>query len=48
MKRKAVLPPTYLLVALVLMALLHLLIPLKFVPPQWNLLGILPWPVGSR
>ncbi|HUT19917.1 MAG TPA: isoprenylcysteine carboxylmethyltransferase family protein [Anaerolineae bacterium] len=47
MKRKAVLPPTYLLVALVLMALLHLLIPLvRFVSPPWNLLGIIPLACG--
>jgi protein-S-isoprenylcysteine O-methyltransferase Ste14 len=43
MKAKAILPPTYLLVALILMALLHLAIPVvKFVPAPWNLLGILP------
>jgi len=47
MKRKTVLPPTYLLVALVLMALLHLLIPVvKFVPTPWNLLGIMPLACG--
>jgi protein-S-isoprenylcysteine O-methyltransferase Ste14 len=47
MKGKAVLPPTYLLVALILMALLHFLIPVvKFVPVPWNLLGILPLAAG--
>lgn len=46
MKRKPVLPPTYVLVALVLMALLHFLIPIKFVPTPWNLLGILPLAAG--
>ena len=43
MKRNPVLPPTYLLVALVLMALLHFLLPIaRFVPTPWNLVGILP------
>jgi protein-S-isoprenylcysteine O-methyltransferase Ste14 len=43
MKGKAILPPTYLLIALILMALLDLLIPVvKFVPTPWNLFGILP------
>ena len=47
MKRKQILPPTYLLFALVLMALLHLLIPLvRFVPTPWNLLGIIPLACG--
>jgi len=46
-KSRSVLPPTYLLVALVLMALLHFLVPIvKFVPIPWNLLGIVPLAAG--
>ena len=43
MKDKKVLPPTYLLVAIVLTLVLHFLLPVyKIVPVPWNLLGILP------
>ena len=47
MKDKKVLPPTYLLVAIVLMLALHFLLPVyKIVPTPWNLLGILPLACG--
>lgn len=47
MKEKKVLPPTYLLVAIVLTLALHFLLPLyKLVPMPWNLLGILPLAAG--
>jgi protein-S-isoprenylcysteine O-methyltransferase Ste14 len=47
MKTKAVLPPTYLLVALIGMALLHLAVPVaSFIPRPWNLLGMLPMAGG--
>ena len=47
MKDKKVLPPTYLLVAIVLMLALHFLLPVyKIVPTPWNLLGILPLVCG--
>ena len=47
MKDKKVLPPTYLLVAIVLVLVLHLLLPVyKFVPVPWNILGIVPLACG--
>ena len=47
MKDKRVLPPTYLLVAIVLSLALHFLLPVyKLVPMPWNLLGILPLAAG--
>jgi protein-S-isoprenylcysteine O-methyltransferase Ste14 len=46
-KDKKVLPPTYLLVAIVLMLALHFLLPVyKFVPIPWNILGIVPLACG--
>ncbi len=42
MKTKGVLPPTYLLLSIATMVLLHFLIPVsKIAPYPWNLLGIL-------
>jgi protein-S-isoprenylcysteine O-methyltransferase Ste14 len=42
-----VLPPTYLLVALVLILVLHFTLPVfKIVPMPWNLLGIVPLALG--
>ena len=47
MKDKKVLPPTYLLVAIVLMLVLHFLIPVhKLVPMPWNILGVIPLACG--
>jgi protein-S-isoprenylcysteine O-methyltransferase Ste14 len=43
MRGKRVLPPTYLLTALLAQAALHLGLPaLKFIPGPWRLIGILP------
>ena len=43
MKAKKVLPPTYLLIAIVLMLALHFLLPVyKIILMPWNLLGVLP------
>ena len=47
MKDKKVLPPTYLLVAIVLMLVLHFLLPVyKIIPIPWNILGIVPLACG--
>ena len=41
------LPPTYLLVAIILQLPLHFVVPVvKFIPVPWNLLGILPLALG--
>ena len=46
MKNK-VLPPTYLLIALVLVLAIHFVFPVrKIVPVPWNLLGIVPLACG--
>ena len=43
MKSKRVLPPTYLLVALLMMVALHFVLPvMKIIPKPWNLIGIIP------
>jgi protein-S-isoprenylcysteine O-methyltransferase Ste14 len=42
-KARAVLPPTYLLVALILMVVLHFAFPVsRIIPRVWNLIGIIP------
>jgi protein-S-isoprenylcysteine O-methyltransferase Ste14 len=47
MKRNPVLPPTYLLLALMGMLVLHVLIPIRWIiPAPWNLLGLLPLSFG--
>ena len=47
MEDKKVLPPTYLLVAIVLMLALHFLLPVyKIVPMPWNVLGVIPLACG--
>ena len=47
MKDKKVLPPTYLLVAIVLILVLHFLLPVyKIVPMPWNILGVVPLACG--
>jgi protein-S-isoprenylcysteine O-methyltransferase Ste14 len=47
MKKKRALPPIYLLLSIVTMALLHFLIPVsKIAPYPWNLLGILVLVIG--
>jgi protein-S-isoprenylcysteine O-methyltransferase Ste14 len=47
MKSKQVMPTTYLLAAMLLMVILHLVLPLvRIVPPLWNLIGILPIAIG--
>ena len=41
------LPPTYLLIAILLIALLGLLFPIeRVIPPVWNLLGLIPVALG--
>jgi protein-S-isoprenylcysteine O-methyltransferase Ste14 len=46
-KDKKVLPPTYLLVAIVFLLVLHFLSPVyKFVPVPWNILGVIPLACG--
>jgi len=45
--RQCVLPPTYLLVSILLMIPLHLFLPgFQLLPVPWNLLGILPLIIG--
>ena len=47
MKGKKVLPPTYLLVSIVIMLALHFLLPVpKIIPMPWNVLGIVPLACG--
>ena len=47
MKGKKVLPPTYLLVSIVIMLALHFLLPVpKIIPTPWNVLGIVPLACG--
>ncbi len=42
-----IMPPTYLLISVLLMVAMHLLLPLaKILPPAWNLLGIIPIVLG--
>jgi len=46
-KGKKVLPPTYLLVTIVLMLVLHFLLPVsRIIPIPWNILGVLPLACG--
>ena len=47
MKRKRILPPTYLFVSILVMAALHFLFPIsKIIPFPWNLLGAIPFALG--
>ena len=47
MKGKRVLPPTYLLVAIVLTLVLYFLLPIyRIVPLPWNILGLVPLACG--
>jgi protein-S-isoprenylcysteine O-methyltransferase Ste14 len=47
MKKKKILPPTYVLLSLVAIVCLHFLIPIvKIVPSPWNLIGIIPLAIG--
>jgi len=47
MKTKPILPPTYLLIAMILMAILHFTFPGAIVIPQpWNLAGVIPIALG--
>jgi protein-S-isoprenylcysteine O-methyltransferase Ste14 len=47
MKSKRVLPPTYLLVSIVVIVALHLLLPVvTVVPLPWNVIGITPLALG--
>jgi protein-S-isoprenylcysteine O-methyltransferase Ste14 len=47
MSRKAVLPPTYLLIALIMMVALGLVVPVvRTIPSPWHVLGIVPLAVG--
>jgi protein-S-isoprenylcysteine O-methyltransferase Ste14 len=49
MPRLRILPPTYLLLALLLMLALHLFLPLgRIIPAPWNLAGLVPLAVGVR
>ena len=48
MKRQAVLPPTYLWAAMILMVALHFLIPaVRLIPFPWQLIGLLPLVLGA-
>ena len=43
MKTKQILPPTYLVIALILMVILHFAFPLiKIIPLPWSVLGLIP------
>jgi protein-S-isoprenylcysteine O-methyltransferase Ste14 len=45
--RPSILPPTYLLIALIAMIGLHFIFPgIKFIPTPWNLTGLLPLGIG--
>ena len=47
MKGKKVLPPTYLLISILIMLAFHFLLPvLKIIPTPWNVLGIVPLACG--
>ena len=47
MKDKPVLPPTYLLLAIVMMLALHLLFPMAIaITTPWNIVGIIPLAIG--
>ena len=47
MKNKPVLPPTYLLIAIVIMVALHFIFPtVIIIRMPWNLLGVIPLAVG--
>jgi protein-S-isoprenylcysteine O-methyltransferase Ste14 len=47
MKTRQILPPTYVLIALVLMLVLHFTFPgIKLIPLPWNLLGLIPLVIG--
>jgi protein-S-isoprenylcysteine O-methyltransferase Ste14 len=47
MSLKRLLPTTYLLIALIMIAILHFSIPiLKLIPLPWNLLGLVPLVIG--
>ena len=44
---KKILPPTYMLLAILLMVVLHFLFPIStIIPAPWNLLGIIPLGLG--
>jgi len=47
MNVKQILPTTYLLIALIIMVLFHIVIPIiKLIPCPWNLLGLIPMVIG--
>lgn len=47
MNIKNILPPTYLLIAIVSMVVLHFLAPLaSLIPFPWNMLGLIPFVIG--
>ena len=47
MKEKNILPPTYLLIAMLLMLILHLAVPVvRFIPSPWHILGLVPLAFG--
>jgi protein-S-isoprenylcysteine O-methyltransferase Ste14 len=47
MKKGRILPPTYLLVAMVAMIVLHFALPVtRIIPAPWNLLGLVPLGLG--
>lgn len=47
MEEKRLLPPVYLLIAILLVIVLHLAVPLgRIIPAPWNLLGIVPLAAG--
>jgi protein-S-isoprenylcysteine O-methyltransferase Ste14 len=48
MKQKGILPPTYLLAAMIAMIALHFVLPLTtIVPMPWNLFGLIPVALGG-
>lgn len=48
MKRRPVLPPTYLYIAIIVMVAIHFLFPVKrLIPFPWDLLGLLPLALGA-
>jgi protein-S-isoprenylcysteine O-methyltransferase Ste14 len=47
MKKSRILPPTYLLLAIVAMVVVHFAVPITtIIPTPWNLLGLIPLGIG--
>jgi len=47
MKTSEILPPTYMLIAMLVMVALHFILPAAIIPTPWNLLGMIPIGLGA-